>query len=103
MLWALGHEISFILKTKGLHDNILLSMILPRACHGPPTPAAATHETPDHAAAPHDPTQNQETWSVYPAPSIAVVCALMLIYLNRGDQKLELLTTLRPLLVQLLS
>ena len=32
-----------------------------------------------------------------------VVCALMLSYLNCGDQKLELLTTLRPLLVQLLS
>ena len=74
MLWALGHEISFILITRGLHDNILLSMILPRACHGPPTPAAATHETPDHAAAPHDPTQNQETWSVYPALWCVLSC-----------------------------
>ena len=87
MLWTLGHEISFILKTKGHHENILLSMILPRACYGPPTPAAASHETSHYAATPHDSTQNQETWSVYPAPSIAVVCALMLSYLNSGDQK----------------
>ena len=81
MLWTLGHEISFILKTKGHHDNILLSMILPRACHGPPTPAAAPHETPDHAAAPHDSTQNQETWSVYPAPSITMVCAALCFHI----------------------
>ena len=68
----------------------------------PRTPHAGSRHPRDagpcrRAARPHP-----EPGDLVSIPS-TVVCALMLSYLNCGDQKLELLTTLRPLLVQLLS